>query len=340
MDAVELDGNADAVEFCPVRSHSHALAAATYNLVEATPESPARRLGSVSLFEVIADPSPRLRLVDRKKTSGVFDIRWRPPNQGNDAVLAQAGADGVLTMYALQGSDSNSLEKFTELEVCDSAMCLSVDWNPFATSSQQELVVSHSNGSISLVSMSRGRLELDRSWEAHGFEAWTATYDAWIQGLVYTGGDDSQFCGWDLRASLDSPVFRDAKSHEMGVCCVQSNPLWENVVATGSYDERLRLWDVRMAHRPFATHKIGLGGGVWRLKWHPVDKGTLVAACMHSGFAIVAVDEQRDVGVGVVKEYKEHKSLAYGVDWSKNNESLPLVASCSFYDNALHLWRS
>ena len=65
----------------------------------------------------------------------------------------------------------------------------------------------------------------------------------------------------------------------------------------------------------------------------------------------------------VLSAYKEHRSLAYGIDWCRqprstvtlsdgidcgdgcaghaeqtNNSGAMLLASCSFYDKSLHLW--
>jgi diphthamide biosynthesis protein 7 len=86
-------------------------------------------------------------------------------------------------------------------------------------------------------------------------------------------------------------------------------------------------------------------GGAWRVKWHPSPsrKGDLLVACMHDGFKVVRFESDGAPGVSVprtMKRYDAHKSLAYGTDWSyaSGGEDETIIASCSFYDHALHLW--
>lgn len=203
--------------------------------------------------------------------------------------------------------------------------------------------------------------------------------------VVYSGGDDCAFQGWDLRGDLSRPIFRDGKSHRMGTCSVQSCHLAERLVATGSYDESLRLWDTRQLSRPVQACEVPTGGGVWRVKWHPTDAGLLLAACMQGGATVLRVAHSRDVdeGVlpssnrearslldcGVIAHYEGHESLVYGADWckepgsaagqascmlpdgaagdvlevedelSRTRSALSVVATCSFYDQSLHLWQ-
>lgn len=101
-----LDGNADAVEFCPHDSCSNVLAASTYVLQEGDQPT---RTGSVVLFNVDADAGV-LELIQKVETSGVFDIKWSPSQNLRLPLLAQVDADGYIRIYSLQRSESDGSE--------------------------------------------------------------------------------------------------------------------------------------------------------------------------------------------------------------------------------------
>ena len=135
----------------------------------------------------------------------------------------------------------------------------------------------------------------------------------------------------------------------------------------GSYDETINLWDLRylppcslssssasskrQRFQPLATAQVG--GGVWRLRWHPSNPNLLMAAVMHGGVRTLLVHgggagpgtSEHGVQMQVVEEFRLHDSMAYGLDWvapfddgTRSPENV--VASCSFYDCKLNLWSS
>lgn len=110
--------------------------------------------------------------------------------------------------------------------------------------------------------------------------------------------------------------------------------------------------------KPVLVHERDVGGGVWRIKWRrPNDAaaggGLLALACMHGGAVVLRLDDGDGVGaLEEVAQYGGHQSMAYGIDWcecrglavggggeEEEEASRGLfLASCSFYDHALHLW--
>ena len=109
--------------------------------------------------------------------------------------------------------------------------------------------------------------------------------------------------------------------------------------STGSYDDRVRLWDVRQLRAPMCCTEIPCGGGVWRVAWHPVDSKVLLAACMQQGFAVIRnADVLLRYGDGAASG--EHGSLGYGVAWCALPDGRHAAVSCSFYDRSVHVWRT
>merc|ERR1712107_151308 len=110
---------------------------------------------------------------------------------------------------------------------------------------------------------------------------------------VISGGDDCRCKIWDLR-QLDMTAYPKPthvvgeEEFDAGVTSVAFHPFLDHVFATGSYDESLRIWDIRFLQQPI--HKTqSCGGGIWRLKWHPHEKTKLLVAAMHGGCQILNV---------------------------------------------------
>lgn len=275
-------------------------------------------------------------------------------------------------------------------------LCLSLDWeyqqeseemfNPSST----QIVSSYSNGQVAVhtakwkdfsnykTSCSQTRseegtaectLEETLRFDAHTLfrepsEVWTCCWCRCTSGTVtiLSGADDCNLKGWDTRVSTQRPVFC-IREHEAGVTALSWHPREQYIFASGSYDEGVRIWDIRVVSnngqrppRPMAKLN-SCGGGIWRLKWHPRDSTKLLVAAMHGGCHVLHIqalhedETQRksnphDTHVSIVSSFTEHKSMAYGADWfpatcfahDKNSELRYLAASCSFYDQKAFLW--
>ncbi|XP_039007780.1 diphthine methyltransferase homolog [Hibiscus syriacus] len=163
--------------------------------------------------------------------------------------------------------------------------------------------VGHSDGSVSIITTAESGIEKFQEWKEHDFELWTTCFDIHQPQLVYKGSDDCKFSCWDIRDSPSERVFQNPKVHKMGVCFIAKSPTDPNTILTGSFDEYLRVWDLRSISRPVNEASVCLGGGVWRIKHHPFVSGLVLATCMHNGLAIVEI---RDEKPEVFEVYDHH----------------------------------
>ncbi|KAF9509316.1 hypothetical protein BS47DRAFT_1377614 [Hydnum rufescens UP504] len=165
------------------------------------------------------------------------------------------------------------------------------------------IVASRSDGQLSRITPSPSGWEHLGSWPAHHFEAWIAAWNYYDENVIYPG-----------------------REFDAGVTTIQCHPHVEHLLATGSYVDSVRMFDVHYPLRPLVS--VNVGGGAWRVKWHPniERKEDLVVACMRDGFKVVRLHDSV-IAMGSIEEepvddkwlvttrFDEHASLAYGVHW-------------------------
>ncbi len=210
-------------------------------------------------------------------------------------------------------------------------------------------------------------IERPLSWDAHklfGFpaEVWTTCFAtnqnyATYSDVVISGGDDCKMKLWDVRTLSSSSNNRPIhcigeEEFGAGVTAVTYHPFMEHIFCSGSYDEYIRLWDMRKMNSKEPLCSLHVGGGVWRVKWHPTDNGRILVGAMHGGCRAVDVPVLRSQTclsensdecdlkwhMTIEKEFLEHKSMAYGADWIHRKDSHEAAASCSFYDRQAFIW--
>ncbi|KAG4076062.1 hypothetical protein HA402_010857, partial [Bradysia odoriphaga] len=114
----------------------------------------------------------------------------------------------------------------------------------------------------------------------------------WNNHIVYSGGDDTSLHVYDRGISTKTMT---NKSHMAGVTSLLSLENREHILAIGSHDENLRIFDLRTFKNPLSS--IDLKGGIWRIKPDPVLKDLLLYACMYHNFSFVNIDDTIDATI-------------------------------------------
>jgi len=235
---------------------------------------------------------------------------------------------------------------------------------------ESRIVSSYSDGHVAIhkVAQQGGsgglELELEHHWDAHTMfgcpaEVWCANFID--LNTVVTGGDEGSWKAWDLRMPLTRPVHHGKDSFGAGVTVLSPHPRIHNLLTIGSYDETIAVFDLRKtsdntaaSRRPESLyHSDSLGGGIWRLKWHPFEDHKLLVAAMHGGCVVGEFDhlsagvdgDSPAVEFDVQQKFTLHQSMAYGIDWlvhpgGSGGRGVETAASCSFYDKAMYLWKT
>ncbi|GFH13468.1 diphthamide biosynthesis 7 [Haematococcus lacustris] len=200
---------------------------------------------------------------------------------------------------------------------------------PASSSKPQTLAVSTSDGQLALLQVTPACLAPLVRWDAHNAEVWSVAHYGNCQARA---ADDA----WSQSLDLEPPtcMHTNRKAHAAGVCSIAPHPAHQHIVATGSYDDQLRIWDLRQTAWPVVLSQASTTGGVWRLKWHPHDPTKLLAACMYGGFQVFSTVAVPKTGEAA----GEGECQGHGSGGQATAGSQDLVVTASFYDQLLHLW--
>jgi diphthamide biosynthesis protein 7 len=192
-----------------------------------------------------------------------------------------------------------------------------------------------------------------------------------ISPIVLSGGDDMKCKIWDIRCCCSDTSSSSSNSStnnniqvplkpiyiindfNAGVTMISPNPNNEYIIAIGSYDESLSIYDLRCFNtttssssssnnnKPKLLYKYNdCGGGIWRIKWHQYNDEKLLLAVMYNGSQIIqlphgttsssSMEETEDLLSSsslqvnnnnnnnnniISKHFTKHESITYGADW-------------------------
>lgn len=103
-----------------------------------------------------------------------------------------------------------------------------------------------------------------------------------------------------------------------------------------------QVFDDRNMREPCAT--MDLGGGVWRVKWHPAHANMVSIAAMRGGAHVLSWEGSELSKLSRFDGHLQHAeaiekdSLVYGIDWLQDTEDRWTFASCAFYDRSVCVW--
>ena len=259
------------------------------------------------------DREGRVRHTHVNKDWGALDACW---NANNDTIV-MASSDGIVRVYDCTDMDNPTCVRETR----------AVE-TPGSDKTENILMAIDVKGDMWCTITAKGELAFFRTGNLISrIDAHSNVIESWACALSHdttmaaSGSDDCALKIWDTRTN--ELAMQNTKSHMMGTTCLEF--ISDTEILTGSYDDRIRRFDLRNIKEPVTERKSI--GGIWRLK--PLEDRLFVAAC-YGGCSVVDIGDFRPI----VSEYTKHESMAYGIGALDHNYAV----SCSFYDKLVSYW--
>lgn len=189
--------------------------------------------------------------------------------------------------------------------------------------------------------MSGNDLDANQVFEAHTAAVEDVSWQLGNENLFGSVGDDHMLMMWDLRTSKPQ---QSIAAHEDEVNSLAFNPFNDSILATGSVDSTVKLFDLRKlttSLHTFASHN----GAVFQVEWSP-DYETILASSADdrrvmiwdlNGIGNEQDEEDADDGPPeLLFSHGGHTAKISEFSWSPTE---PWVLASVAEDNILHIWQ-
>ncbi|XBH72460.1 hypothetical protein VPH35_099747 [Triticum aestivum] len=122
-----------------------------------------------------------------------------------------------------------------------------------------------------------GACNPDLRLKGHNSEGYGLSWSIFKEGHLLSGSDDAQICLWDITANGKNKTLDAYQIFKVN--CLAFSPFNEWVVATGSTDKTVKLFDLRKIDtslHTFDCHK----GEVFQVGWSPKNETILASCCL------------------------------------------------------------
>ena len=170
------------------------------------------------------------------------------------------------------------------------------------------------------------------------------------ENIFLSGGEDAQIRIWDIRCEEGinsyTNINKNNKTYQSSINFIDNLKcdLTNNILITGSYDEKIVLFDIRNFPKELKTIKTE--HSVWDMKQSFIkDKNLLLMSSIYEGFNIWEIESNNECKMNHIlrlpitkRENIFHGTIVYGIDIKNQNDNSIDILSCSFYDNLMMYW--
>lgn len=206
---------------------------------------------TLHLYEYSSDKTPRIGYIGKYKRS----LATLAPNLLNERVLAAGAGDGAILLWNLEPLSSLPIpepetkhkKKKVEILELEAKKEITGIHTQEVTTMQfmgtNQLLTGSLDHSIKTVDINKGTTITSLGTNYAGVCTLESTHN-----LVFAGLTDSTIRQWDIRENSLKKTYSEGISS--WVKSVAINPLNRNILASGSYDGKVVLWDIRGERKP------------------------------------------------------------------------------------------